>query len=268
MNIQFLQNQTDIISFLRFIQNQDVSIYTSKGEKIGSDCILDDNCIGKIYYFISKETRIDSQYFFQEIELGLSYIEFCPSFKTGQYWQLGGIFISENTIRSNCKLFALFKKIKKYIKDNYILSDDKMFYAGEAIYNDWLYYKAKFLSLIKFEKIQICCNSFEFCSFCAFLENMGYKIFCNGLDIRESRYDCNCDEYVIFSSNCNVEKRIVARKEYYTNDSQCIFIQRKKNKGYTIIVDKRLLSHSCQEIVQLYELIKEYLNTLEGSTKS
>ena len=253
--IYFLQNSLDYKIFLDYLRSINVLLCTTSGEICS---IYDPNfnhCRGCIYYIVDG-TNNHGAVGGESATAKEKGIEFLPSYQIDSYWQLGLLSLRTSSASTNS---SIFKAIIKYFKKNYILSTDKKFYIGVGMYDDWLNYKINFLSLFRYQKINVDYSTFDFKHFKDYISQKGYIVKGDGLDIRKPYDESLADGFVIYSNECKVITRICARREFFTCNSQCIFLIRDRKK-YSFIIDERLLSPSFEPIFNLRDLIISYLS--------
>ncbi len=246
--IYFIQNEHDFLEFIECAKGCNFALKTSRNMPLKYDsqicltCYITDGA-GPV---LTNESN------------GNEKIKFCTSYQISSYWQLGRIVLFEPSSEHDLRIY---QTIIKYIKKHYLLSSDKMFYIGPGMYEDWLNYKVNFPSPFFYQKIVTPTSGFDFDHFRKYITGRGYILKGDGLDIRRPLDESIAVGYVIFSDECNLYARVAARKEYYTCDSQCVFV-RKNKKGYTFITDNRLLSPPFMPVYNLCEQIKVYLSEM------
>lgn len=258
--IYFLQNSCDFKAFVDHLNSSNLLLQPSLNHTTHYS-ISEYDCDKCSTYYIAPENNLNQIDNPDISSMASGSIKFVSSYKIDSYWELGRIVLTTPCSKTDSEVY---RNIVKYIKKNYILSDDKMFYVGVNMYSDWMNYEVDCLSLFSYQKVTVDSTNFNFNHFRDYISNQGYTVKGNGLDIRRPLDESIADGYVIFSDECNVITRIAARKEYYTCNSQCIFLRKKRDK-YTFIIDKRLLSPPFAPIENLYNMINNFLESIKQS---
>lgn len=177
-------------------------------------------------------------------------------------FMIGGVSIA---CADNVDLLKLFERIRKYVKDLYTPSFDKVYYAAPRLYDKWRRREANlnFLIKAKFIDVPISVN-IE-----AFLESFkerGYVIEQAERDIRklDSEPDFSCD-LLIHTKDAAIKRRLIKRQLCCSLDSEAVFIWQHKHKKkpiYRFIADYRLFSkeNGCESVKKLYAEIVDYWN--------
>lgn len=252
--IYFLQNPCDFECFVDYLKDYSLQLHHPSNHMFCSSTPTHD-CDKCSTYYISHTYNSDQTAGIDTESLTSTPIKFVTSYKIDSYWQLGRIVLTTPCSKTDVEVY---KKIVNYIKNNYALSDDKMFYIGANMYNDWLNYDVNFLSLFSYEEMIIDSKAFDFNHFRNYILEQGYIIKGDGLDIRTPHDESIAEGYVIFSNECNLITRISARRQYYTCNSQCVFLQKNRDK-YTFTIDKRLLSPPFIPIKNLCTIINTFI---------
>ena len=245
--IHFLQNNCDLTAFADYIEACNFVLKKSVNMPLEYEsqrcltCYITDSA-GSV---LTNESNENEK------------VKFCTSYQIDSYWQLGRVVLFEPSSEHD---LSIYQTITKHIKKHYLLSGDKQFYIGPGMYEDWLNYKVNYLSPFFYQKIVIPASGFDFDHFRKHVTERGYTLKGDGLDIRHPLDESIADGYVIFSDECNMYTRVVARKEYYTCNSQCAFLH-KNRKGYTFIADNRLLFPPFMPVYNLWDQIKIYFST-------
>lgn len=262
--IHFLQNSSDFEVFVQYLKDIGTQIFSLSKQAISYDNVQFTNNCCSTYFLnsnIQKEFIVDrAKYTENDFNIKLS-----TPYQIDSYWQLGRICLYNEQQVSATDL-KIFQKLVKYIKVNYRLSEDKKFYIGRGIYKDWLEYKVNFLTLFFYKTIKTNPQTFDFEVFKKDIEKKGYIVRTDGVDIRRTNNEdsiTDIDGYVIFSKECCVTTRLVARKEYYSNNSQCVFAVKNRRNEISFIIDNRLFLYDCKSILKLYEYIQLYLSSPE-----
>ncbi len=182
------------------------------------------------------------------------------------HWMFGYIILYINP-NDQIPESEAFYKIVKFIKKEYVLSTDKKYYIGKGIYDDWLHYKVDTQLMFSYQSIKMNSSIFDFCNFRKYIEACGYTVKGNGLDVRHTYDESNVNEYIIFSDNCSLKTITIARKVFYTPNSQCVFLRLSRRGKIEFVIDSRLISGSCEEIIRLKNSILVFLSTLENVNK-
>lgn len=263
--VYFVQNKDDEAVFFEFLKSleDDISPYIPsfsnkkwRYTKTNFTDMLLENCQDG-YIYLRKGSDADIILYEDDFQMKIV----MPN-QTDYHWMFGYVILYADKTDKTPES-AAFRKIKKFIKEKYVLSTDRMYYIGSGIYDDWLHYKIDTQLMFSYQSIRMDNSIFDFSEFRKYIEACGYTVKGNGLDIRRTYDESNVDGYVIFSDNCLLNTITVARKIYYKPNSQCVFLNLWHGKQIEFIFDNRLLSGSCEEIVRLKNFILEFLSTLK-----
>lgn len=184
------------------------------------------------------------------------FIEFSPSFYTLNWLQAASFYIDSE---EDSDLYDVFKQIKKYIQRTYRLSQDKSYYIGQGIYQDWLEKKYCFPVLFEYEEFLVDESDMK-SLFNAVLE-AGSTIRTNNARLRNiDVIDLDAESFIIFKDDAKLLTTIVRKSIIrYEYGSDCIFVyKRKKTKQYAFQLDKRIVDDFSSNTSMLFEKIKMF----------
>ena len=182
-SVYFYQSEADFLQFVNYINSLDVKIYTYYGDVFDVAAYKYD-CNQRYLFYILENAPENASKKCHWVKDNINFIEICTQFNTGVFLQCGSIAVNVNN-KDNYVLH-IFELIKKYIKTNYSISDDKMYYVGVNIASEWNERKIEFPNLFKRNEIIVKSGQFSFKNFVRFTQKKGYLIKENGEDVRKS----------------------------------------------------------------------------------
>lgn len=183
-----------------------------------------------------------------------SAVRFMPCFCTSRYIQCA-TFCIENKEDVTGK--NIFEVIKKYIRQTYMLSQDKSYYIGPSMYQGWLVKKYSVPMPFRYDECFYTENEIEnlFCE----IQAEGYIIKENKARLRKmNMLDLSAESFVIFAKLSDILSTIVNKNTiYYEYGSDCVFVYRnRKTKTYRFIIDRRIADDPYSYSSLLFEKIK------------
>lgn len=184
------------------------------------------------------------------------HIEYSPCYYAGVNWINCAEFCltDKNDSISN----SVFLIIKKHIRQTFKLAQDKSYYYGPSIYQDWKNKKIIFPVLFEYEEILISEQDIE--KVFAKILSAGYRIRNNFVRTRNlDILDLNADSFVVYGESSNIISTIVNKNKFrYEYGSDCVFIHKKqKTNEYMFLLDKRLEDDPQSMVVSLFYEIKK-----------
>ena len=257
--IYVYQNDTDIIQFLRYLMSLEVPIYSYYGEKIDIVNYRPTHNREFLYIVLDPPHKKNMACF---VDDSMEHIVFTTPFYTGQLFQCGSFSIYTKT--NSSLLNTIFSLLRKYINVHYTKSDNKQYYVGPDILQDWKAGLVDFPDLFKSEKLVVSSDDFSFVNFIEFIEGKGLCISENGKDIRtDNSLNLLAIDYVIYPNKSNLKVDIRSREKYYLTGSECVFlhISKQKNKNiYTFELDSRFNCYDYPNLYLLFNIIATYLS--------
>lgn len=257
-NLYLYQNTSDIVEFYIFLTSMNVTLYSYNGVPVD---LSNYQINGRELFYITNPQKINSQknkIFIGEDE---DHIEISTQYQTGYLLQAGGIFLEIK--KENTYLKDLFASIKKYIKINYSLSDNKHYYVGPNILDDWLNGKIEFPDLFKRKEIMTDSDNISLEELFDYIKNRGYVIKENEKDIRDnSGLSLSADCYIICMPEAELKTSIMGRQLHFLAGSDCIFLwikKRQKRLEYSFQLDERLDNENHEGTRRLFNIIKNYV---------
>lgn len=234
--IRFYLNDDDLAVILDLLSERGMTFY-DKNKKIVEEL-----------YAISHDISI----FYMSCN-NSSFIEFAPCFYTLKYLQCASFHIESE---EDSELSAAFSLIKKYIRQTYMLSQDKTYYIGPGIYQDWLNRKYYFPILLKYQELVVDENDME--AIFNDILSESYIIKTNNVRLRNiDVIDLSAESFVIFAESSKISTTIIRKSIVrYEYGSDCIFVYRiKKSKECVFQLDKRIVDDPSSKSPQLFEKI-------------
>lgn len=268
--IYLLQNIDDFEQFIDFLYVLDVNIYKKNCEKPLSIENVKHQMLGQRYLVYAKDMQPIYEHMEQPNEFQIledsEYIEFFTCFKTESFMNAGHICLNDKNYKRDPqnKLKLLYEQLAKYIKKEYMISDNKSVYVGKSFYNDWVNYKVSVIDSIQTLTLKFGEPQINLSRFFSYLKNKGYYIESQENDIR-SNFTLNdsIGIFFIYFDKKNVIQKIRARKKFFTVDSEGCFLYKAMviKRTYNIIqFDKRLMDGTHPNIERLYTDILNFMN--------
>ncbi len=183
-------------------------------------------------------------------------IMFQPCWYSLYYLQCATFYLENE---DNDELYKLFKLIKNFIKNNFILSKDKSCYIGKNMYEEWQNKKYLFTTLFFYDKFNV--NEDDIKNVFEYVLNKGFIIKTNNTRLKNKDIvDWNADSFVICKNEEDLLTKIINKKSIrYDYGSECVFVQKNnKLKSYEFILDERICKNSSIASF-FFELVKNYV---------
>ena len=258
--ICFYQNYYDLLCFVQYIQSLGAIILSPNGDNVDIFKSDEDYSL-KLYRIVLKgEEDIDKTF----NDRRRSFIEFTTVFPSFMGLQCGKISIYKGIQDDSKELKIFYNKIIKYIKKNYLLSDNKGFYVAPNFYKDYIAYRVTIVPFVKRKFIEKIWDPLSFDAFISLILNKGYVIEEYGKDVRDRRQeniDLNAEGYVLYTLGANLDTIVRARKKYFSANSECIFLFVEKSKNtcqYCFYMDDRLVDGKHSDLECLFDIINNY----------
>ncbi len=184
-------------------------------------------------------------------------IMFQPCWYSLHYLQCATFYLENE---DNAELYKLFKLIKKFIKNNFILSKDKSCYIGENMYSEWRNKKYFFSTLFSYENFNV--DEKDIKVIFGYVLNKDFIIKTNNTRLRNKDIiDWDADSFVIYKNEFDLLTKVINKNSIrYENGSECIFVHKNnKSKGYNFILDERIPKESLIAIM-FFELMEYSMN--------
>lgn len=237
--IRVLQTDNDFDIFKYLLYNQGIKIYTYHVEKLCVEQIKLSELTGIAFRMLPENitpivSRVGKYNIFSEDS---SYIESNPCLtKNGQV--LEGTFILHKGAFEDDRyrrLNSIFILMKKKIRDEYVLSDDKSCYIGCDFLNKWVNREISATFILKKKELKLINNDISRYSFFKFLKDEGYQL----RSVIDKESNENSSFLAIYSNDLDLTKISNGRKTRLSLDSNCVFLSREE-KGDSVILDVRL----------------------------
>ena len=171
----------------------------------------------------------------------------------GNMLQYGTLFLE---CEDDPVALSVFLYIKKYIRQAYRISKDKMYYIGPSIYNDWL--QGKYLFPVLFEYEEIIVSAEDFNAVFTKIVSRDFIIRVNDVRLRSvNDLDLSKGSFVI-CDNLESLNTTIRRKRFihYNYGSKCIFVYKDvKRKLYRLVWDKRIDIVEHHKLFELFQFI-------------
>lgn len=186
-------------------------------------------------------------------------ITFYPCWMSRNYLQPGCLYL-DNQKDNIADKKILFSKIKKIIRNIFILSKDKSYYIGPSIYLDWLNRKYRFPCLLSYDSFEVDAKHVDLEFLFDDIQTKEFVVRSQKCYLINEEYIVrDTDHYVIFNDMSNMEFAITDDVKHYEYGSECVHIVGKKEAGrkiYSFIIDKRLSNCETNTMTQLYKKLK------------
>ncbi len=254
-HIEFLQQESDLMVFLKYIKTLDVQIYTYNGKVVDFDNTVVDVFCNRIYYISSNHfiPQLSTHKGNTWIENSEQCIEVDTTIKTQKNLYIPGA-IAIPTPAQATELFDVYKLIVKYIKSNYTLSDDKVFYVAPQMFNDWQEKKVSFHFFVQRVKFDVPVALLDNTLFCKFLDYNKYLWTKDGYE-----------SYIIYQHGAKLFSYGYIKNPNYFPESECVFVQKATSSHNPIIrfiADKRHFDNKDSNVERLFNDIKQYCSGL------
>lgn len=177
-----------------------------------------------------------------------SFIRFIPCFYTGNQLQCASFYLDNDDMVMNSAFF----NIKKHIKKTFRLSQDKSYYIGIGIYEDWCNGKYCFPTLFKYQNFYA--EEKHIDELFAKILDKGFIIRNNNSRLRNlNNLDLSSKEFVIFSKKSQMIKTILNKNTIrYEFGSECIFVFEREKNIWEFVLDERIQGVATMEIIDLF----------------
>ncbi len=265
-SVYYYQNKQDLLEFFDFLKANNIDLYTYLGEPFDIAQLEEVNEFTfrpKLLYIADKSTQIVPSNFswfeFGKTEL----IEISMQYDEGNFYQPSSavlVYYGDNVYLKDC-----FKKIKKYVRTNYTISNDKLYYVAPHVAKDWYERKIEFPGFVKCREIRATSDWFSLSDFCDHVQKSGYSVIPQHKKTDEPDSLDTSRGFIIFRDDMKLRSYVSDKKRFrcFLNSSECIFVwarKRKKLTEYRFILDDRLDNEGHPDVRELFELIQEYID--------
>lgn len=248
----FYQNSLDLIAFLQYAESLGCAIYNYRDSLVDVLGIADK---GGSLFIRPKNTIVTNV-------KGASSVYFVPTYRgKNDIFQPGQLSLLKTDEKDQKDLKMIYKKLCMYIKERYILSDNKGLYIGPIFYQDYNSYKVMVPFPLQYKRAILSANQFNLEGYLQDISNRGYIIEKNGV-YEDDPDGAHCRGYVFHLPDARLKKMDEEFPIYYFSDSECVFLFNRKVKKelqYHFYMDARLLNGSLSELEQLFDIIEEYV---------
>lgn len=190
-------------------------------------------------------------------EIGINaacYISFTPCTYYGKYLQPGSFQLQTT---EDTQLVKAFSNLKKYLRSSFNISNDRSYYIGPSMYQEWL--SGNYILPVLFD-----CKKFSVAkgyvdSILSMAIKYGFKIYNNNTKLRNmNSFDFPCDSFVIFKNANKLFSTTINRTSFaYLYGSECIFVYKnEKIHGYEFVLDSRINEEVAPELCMLFRKIE------------
>ena len=262
-SVYFYQNEMDLIEFLRFIRALNVGVYRYHGEPFDMSTYRHNASSGTFLFVLESPPAKVCQKCCC-VEENAEYIQIFTQYRAGGILQWGSAIV--NSGAKDSLIMGVFKSIKKYVRTNYVMADNKLYYVAPGMYEDWADWRVDLPDLFKRSELTTTSEQFSFPAFVDRMRQKGYVIMENGKDIRESdNLNFSKDAYILCPSEASLKTAIVVRELHYLPGSRCVFLwvtRKKEIARYSFQLDARLTGDA--ELNALFQSIANDIQN-EGS---
>ena len=248
--MDFYQNLLDLRAFLQYAESLGCAIYNYQGTLI--DVTRINEKPGCLYIRPQYENGIHTT--------DASAVYVVPTYRAKyDVFQPGQLSLLETGENHEKDLKTVYRKLCKYIKERYILSDGKDLYISPGFYQDYNSYKVMVPFPLQYKRAILSANQFNLEGYLQDILRRGYIIEKNGV-YEDDPDGEGCEGYAFHLPNARLNK-YEEYPIYFFSDSECVFLfKRKKNKElqYHFYLDARLLDGSFPELEHLYNIIEKY----------
>ena len=181
---------------------------------------------------------VESEYSIAVLEqLNCVFVETMSRTDYGMYLP-GGISCNSN----HGEILSLYRRICRYVKENYIKAYNAEYYIGPVLYSTWREHKIEFHFFIDVHSFAIDASICNLEQIVDVFSNNGYIIEENWHDIRKNKLDLTGNVFVIFDAEAKKHIKLISRKVFYYPDSECVFLwkeKRKKEFYWRFVIDAR-----------------------------
>lgn len=247
----FYQNSLDLVTFLQYAESLGCAIYNYRGTLV--DVMRTDDKTGNLYIRLQNECGINVT--------DTSAVYFAPTYR-GNYdvFQPGQLSLLETGENNEKNLKSVYRKLCKYIKERYILSDGKDIYISPGFYQDYNSYQVTVPFPLQYKRVILSANQFNLEGYLRDILHQGYIIEKNGI-YEDDPDGGRCKGYVFHLPDARMRK-YEEFPIYYFSDSECVFLFNRKVKKelqYHFYMDARLLNGAFSELEQLFDIIEGHV---------
>ena len=251
-SVYFLQTQKDFYRLCEFVFEIQCKIYSYEGQPLTLEELKKWNKLEFFRILTSEEdvklTKIGNRMIFSEESPFLEFSNCQLNVNTGEM-EDGAIIY-----RHGEQALKAFKAIKKFIKANYRLADNKLTYVAEDFYQQWLERKVSVIYLLQEEEIRCCFPDGERRKFLTDLQDQGFVV----TPFSDYRKEPDLDEDLAISlPDDHIKIEIRGSNIYVPSTEKCIFLFRHK-KYDSLCLDKRLITEG-EEIAKVFETLRSRL---------
>lgn len=251
--VYFLQTQKDFYRLCEFVFEIQCKIYSYEGQPLTLEELKKWNKPDLFRILTSEEdvmlTKIGNRMIFSEESPFLEFSNCQLNVNTGET-EDGAIIY-----RHGEQALKAFKAIKKFIKANYRLADNKLTYVAEDFYQQWLERKVSVIYLLQEEEIRCCFPDGERRKFLTDLQDQGFVVTPFSDYRKEPDLDAEMTAISLPADRVKVQLRV--RNNYVPTTEKCIFLFRHK-KYDSLYLDKRLITEG-EEIAKVFETLRSRL---------
>jgi hypothetical protein len=190
-----------------------------------------------------------------------SAVYFVPTYRAKyDVFQPGKLSLLETVENDEKDLKSVYRKLCKYIKERYILSDGKDLYISPGFYQDYNSYKVTVPFPLQYKRVVLSASRFSLEGYLQDISRRGYIIEKNGV-YEDDPDGEDCKGYVFHLPNARLNK-YEKFPIYFFSDSECVFLFKRKVKKelqYDFYIDNRLLDGSFSELEHLFDVIEKYV---------
>jgi hypothetical protein len=247
----FYQNSLDLVTFLQYAESLGCAICNYQGTLV--DIMKINEKTGYLYIRPQYENGIHT--------MDTSAVYFVPTYRAKyDVFQPGKLSLLETVENDEKDLKSVYRKLCKYIKERYILSDGKDLYISPGFYQDYNSYKVMVPFPLQYKRVVLSASQFSLEGYLQDISRRGYIIEKNGV-YEDDPDGAHCKDYVFHLPDARLRK-YEEFPIYFFSDSECVFLFNRKAKNelqYHFYMDARLLNGSFSELEQLFDIIEEYV---------
>lgn len=151
-----------------------------------------------------------------------------------------------------------FNALKKYIRNNFVITTSKGEYFGPNMYKDWEKRKYCFPGIFFYSEVHV--ENDKIKEVFDDVKKLGFEVKANRVRLRNSEHiDFTEEYYIIFSEESKLSRTIFRKKTViYEYGSECIFVEYDlKKKKYCFYLDHRITLDKKSELINLYKFIEK-----------
>ena len=245
------QNSIDMIAFLQYAESLGCAIYNYWGSLV--DVLGIDDNVGPLYIRPKNTIVTDIK--------EASSVYFVSTYRAKyDVFQPGQLSLLETVENDEKDLKSVYRKLCKYIKERYILSDGKDLYISPGFYQDYNSYKVTVPFPLQYKRVVLSASRFSLEGYLQDISRRGYIIEKNGV-YEDDPDGEDCKGYVFHLPNARLNK-YEKFPIYFFSDSECVFLFKRKVKEelqYDFYIDNRLLDGTFSELEHLFDVIEKYV---------